>query len=135
MKTFIALAALGLAAGCANTEPMESAADAEAALSAELRDFEQAGPPVSCVRLTDIGGNRSVGNNALIFEGRTSGRLWVNRPPAGCPVLRHGRALQTRTTSTQLCRGDIATVFDPVSGTDYGGCGLGDFTPYRRRGG
>jgi hypothetical protein len=27
---------------------------------------------------------------------------------------------------------DIVTVVDPTSGTNYGGCSLGDFTPYRR---
>ena len=134
MKNVIALAAFALVAGCAANEPMDMSADSEAALAAELRDFEQSGPPVSCVNLRDVGSNRSVGTDALVFEANTSGRLWVNRPPAGCPVLRQGRALQTRTTGSQLCRGDIATVFDPVSRMDYGGCGLGDFTPYKRRG-
>jgi hypothetical protein len=134
MKTFLALTALALVAGCASGEPVDTSADAEAALAAELRDYEQAGPPVSCVNMRNIAGNRSVGSSAIIFEGQTGGRLFVNRPPAGCPVLNHGRALQTRTITTQLCRGDIATVFDPVSGASYGGCGLGDFTPYRRRG-
>jgi hypothetical protein len=38
-----------------------------------------------------------------------------------------------RSTSTQLCRGDIATVMELTSRTTYGGCGLGDFQPYRRR--
>jgi hypothetical protein len=56
----------------------------------------------------------------------------VNRPPGGCPELKFSRALITRTTSNQLCRGDIATVFDTVSGIQFGSCGLGDFTPYRR---
>ncbi len=62
------------------------------------------------------------------------GRLWVNHPPAGCPDVTGGRALQIQTTVTQLCRGDIAQVFDPLTGISYGGCGLGDFTPYERRG-
>jgi hypothetical protein len=38
----------------------------------------------------------------------------------------------TRTTSTRLCEGDIATVVDPVSGIFHGSCALGAFTPYRR---
>jgi hypothetical protein len=133
MKTFLALSAFALLAGCAAGEPVESTGDAEAALTAELRDFEQSGPPVSCVNLREVGGNRSVGD-ALVFDGQSSSRRWVNRPPGGCPMLRHGRALQTNTYSSQLCRGDIATVFDPVSGATYAGCGLGEFIPYRRRG-
>jgi hypothetical protein len=133
MKKIIAFAALASAAACAPGEPLETSADDRDALAAELRDYAQAGEPVSCVSLRQLRGNRSVGEGAIVFEGVGSQRLWVNRPPAGCPVLRHGRALRTTTTGTQLCRGDIASVFDPLSGISYGGCGLGDFTPYERR--
>lgn len=133
MRIFFACAALALAAGCAPGEPLETSEADRAALDAELRDYAQAGPPVSCVSLRNLRGNRSVGEGAIVFEGLGNQRLWVNRPPAGCPVLRDGRALRTTTTGTQLCRGDIASVFDPVSGIGYGGCGLGDFTPYERR--
>lgn len=103
----------------------------EAALSLALRGYEPDGPPVSCVQMRDLGGNKSAGD-AIVFSANVGGRIWVNRPAGGCPDLNFGRALQTRTFSTQLCRGDIATVFDPVSGMSYGGCGLGDFQPYRR---
>ena len=126
--------ALMLAAGCAAEEPPQAQADARAALAAELRDYEPAGAPEGCVQMRQLAGNRSVGNHAIIFASNSRDRIWVNRPAAGCPSLDHGRALQTRTSSTQLCRGDIATVFDPVSGMTYGGCGLGAFEPYRRRG-
>ena len=134
MKQIIALAALALAAGCAASAEDQSLAraDGEAKLAAELRDHRPAGEPVTCVTLRNLGGNRSAGENAIIFEGQ-GGRLWVNRPPAGCPVLTHGRALNVRTTTSQLCRGDIVSVFDPLNGTDYGSCGLGNFEPYERR--
>jgi hypothetical protein len=134
MKTLIALAALALTAGCAASAEQDdiARADGETRLAAELRDHRQSGDPVSCVNLRTLGGNRSVGENAIIF-GSPGGRLFVNRPPAGCPVLRHGRALNVRTTTSQLCRGDIVSVFDPVNGIEYGSCGLGDFTPYERR--
>jgi hypothetical protein len=135
MKKLILLACVAGLAGCTANEGMEeAAAKDEATLAAQLRDYEQAGAPVSCVNMRDLRGNRSAGEGAIIFDGPGQ-RIWVNRPPAGCPDLSFGRALQTRTTSTQLCRGDIAHVFDPVSGISYGGCGLGDFTPYERRGG
>jgi hypothetical protein len=58
--------------------------------------------------------------------------IYVNRPAGGCPELRVGYALKTRTTSSQLCRGDIVEVFDPLNGFSSGACALGDFTPYRR---
>jgi hypothetical protein len=131
MRKIIALAAALAAAGCAR-EQVEPAANDEARLAAELRDYEEAGPPVSCVPMRNLQGNRSVGEGAIVFGG-VGGRIWLNRPRDGCPSIDSGRSLQTRTTSTNLCRGDIATVFDPVSGAQYGSCGLGDFQPYRRR--
>lgn len=134
MRYLILLASACLAAGCTTDEPGQRAemrAGDEASLAAQLRGFEPDGPPVSCVNLRDLRGNRSAGETAIVFSGG-GGRKWVNRPAAGCPDLNFGRALKTRTTSTRLCRGDIATVFDPVSRIDYGGCGLGDFQPYRR---
>jgi uncharacterized protein DUF6491 len=131
MKIFLLLASACLAAGCATNEPVESAADDEAKLAAQLAGYEPAGPPVACVNMRNLQGNKSAGEAAIIFDG-IGGRKWVNRPAGGCPSLEFGRALRTRTSSTQLCRNDIATVFDPVSRTEYGGCGLGDFEPYRR---
>ena len=127
----LAAAALGVA-GCANQEALERMdARTDAALAEELAGWAQAGPAQNCVSQRMLRSNRSVGEGAIIFE--TSGdRVYVNRPTAGCPSLRLGRALVTRTTSSQLCSGDIATVFDPVSGSEYGACGLGEFTPYQR---
>jgi hypothetical protein len=132
MNKLLFLTCVGLLASCTDERPADMVANDETRLAATLADYEQSGPPVSCVNQRDLHGNRSVGEGAIIFEGATSAALWVNRPPAGCPSLDSGRALITRTTSTQLCRGDIATVFDPVARISYGGCGLGDFTPYRR---
>lgn len=135
MKQIIAMAALALLAGCAAQSAEQEAemqADTEAKLAAELRGYEQSGPAVSCVNQRDLGGNRSAGEGAIIFSGRTNSMLYVNRPATGCPDLDFGRALIVRTTGSQLCRGEIVTVFDPVSRVEYGGCGLGDFTPYKR---
>ncbi|HZG09677.1 MAG TPA: hypothetical protein VEZ70_11925 [Allosphingosinicella sp.] len=134
MKQIIVLAALLSAAGCAASADNEARlrADSDARLATELRNYSQAGAPVSCVSLRNLGGNRSAGEGAIIFGGNGS-RVYVNRPPAGCPALDSGRALQVRTSASQLCRGEIVTVFDPVSGNQSGSCGLGDFTPYERR--
>ena len=131
MKYIILLASACLAAGCTNDDPVETAAGDEARLAAQLAGYEPDGPPVDCVNLRDVDGNRSAGEAAIVFDGR-GGRKWVNRPAGGCPSLEFGRALRTRTSTSQLCRGDIATVFDPVARIEYGGCGLGDFEPYRR---
>ena len=131
MRYLILIASVCLAAGCTRDDPVETAVDDESRLAAQLAGYEPDGPPVACVNLRDLDGNRSAGNAAIVFAGR-GGRKWVNRPAGGCPTLEFGRALRTRTTSGRLCRGDIATVFDPVPGVEYGACGLGDFEPYRR---
>ena len=131
MKKFLSIPLAALAGCMAEAPPAEVSAEAESRLAAQL-EGRVAGPPQSCVRQQDLLGNESVGEGAIVFRARTSGLVYVNRPAAGCPEVRHGRALKTRTTSTQLCRGDIAEVVDPLSGMSYGACGLGDFIPYRR---
>jgi hypothetical protein len=130
MRKTIILAAAALAAGCTPAEPVEMTADEEARLATELAGLEP-GSTVSCVSTRDLRGNRSVGEGVILFEG-SGDTVYVNRPAGGCPELGFGRALQTKSTTSQLCRGDIATVFEPGTGMSYGGCGLGDFTPYRR---
>ena len=129
MSRMLMLAPALMMAGCAMNESPEARADTEARLAAELRGYEQSGPAQGCVQMRDLRGNRSVGN-AIVFEGGGD-RIWVNRPAGSCS-LGPGRALQTRTVNTQLCRGDFATVFDPSSGIQFGGCTLGEFVPYRR---
>jgi hypothetical protein len=130
MKHLVTLAMAGLVAGCMAQEPVELTADAQAELARELAG-RVAGDPVPCLNQRDIRGNRSVGEAVLLFDG-PGDLVYVNRPAGGCPSLDHGRALSTRTMGTRLCRGDLARVFDPTSGIEYGGCSLGDFVPYRR---
>ena len=132
MKKILAFSLLGLTAGCMAERPMEMTADAQTALAAELRGRVPAGPPRTCVPSRDLQGNRSVGEAAIIFNTNTSDLVYVNRPPAGCPRIGPGRAIRVRTTTTQLCAGDIVEVFDPLNNFGLGGCGLGEFEPYRR---
>jgi hypothetical protein len=122
---------LGVSVAACVYEERPGVSEAGPAGLAPILAGRAARPPVSCVSLRDLGGNRSVGEEAVVFGGNAR-RIWVNRPPAGCPSLEAGRTLVVRTSSGRLCRGDIVTVFDPVSHAEYGGCGLGDFTPYDR---
>jgi hypothetical protein len=134
MKNLAVLSLAALAAACTGTAgdaPSEMSAVAQSRLTEELRG-RVAGPPVSCVSQRDLRGNRSIGEDVILFDGRSRDVVYVNRPAGGCPELNSGRAIVTRTTSNQLCRGDIAVVFDTQSGMEFGGCGLGEFTPYRR---
>ena len=133
MNKFVVLACASLAAGACTMNQADPRAEqaGEARLAAALEGYEQAGPPTSCVQEYQLGGNRSAGE-AIIFDGRTSGTLYVNRPAGGCSSLGSSNALVTRSSGAQLCRGDIARVIDPTTRTEFGGCALGDFTPYRR---
>ena len=131
MKKAVTLSLLALCAACTDQRPIEPSAEARSQLAVAVEGRE-AGPPQDCVSQRDLTSNRSAGEGALIFETRSRNLIYVNRPPAGCPTLDSGRTLISRTPSDRLCRGDIVNVADLVSGTSYGSCGLGDFTPYRR---
>ena len=131
MKHIVSLLIAGLAAGCmASDEPVELTERAQSRLDEALAG-RSAGPAETCVPSRELRNTRTIGDGVMLFEG-PGDVLWVNRPPGGCPTLAFGRAFRTRTPSSQLCRGDIVTVFDPVSGTEFAGCSLGDFVSYRR---
>jgi hypothetical protein len=129
-RTVPILGAAALTAACMPAEPVELTAPERMRLDAAL-EGRIAGEPQDCVNLRDLRGNRSVGEGVFLFDG-PGGLVYVNRPPGGCPSLDFGRALEVRTTSSRLCRGEVVGVFDPVSGVHMGGCGLGEFVPWRR---
>jgi hypothetical protein len=130
MKKLLLLSCAMLAGACAMNDPVDDGPEAETRLAAELKGYRADGPPKSCVSLRELHGNRSVGEGVIVFD--AAGRKWVNRPPAGCPSLNFGRSLLVKTSTSQLCRGDIATVIEPSWGGEFGSCALGDFEPYRR---
>jgi len=138
MKTAILLAACILMTGSPQTRGPEAGAGAQPETTREEAELASAlagrvaGPPQDCVNERDLGDNKSYGKSAIVLRSRVGDVLWVSRPPAGCPGLRFGLAIKTRTTSMRLCSGDIVTVLDPVSGVEFGSCALGPFTPYRR---
>jgi hypothetical protein len=138
VKAIMMLFAAVVAAACAHGGRPETrvraqaqAAEDETRLDAALRG-RIAGRAQDCVNERDLGGSESYGGRVILFRSPTDDVVYVNRPPTGCPGLDSGRALRVRTPAARLCRGDIATVFDSVSGTDLGSCSLGEFTPFRR---
>jgi hypothetical protein len=130
MKPILMLALAGFGIACTTSAPVELSQSQQALLDEALAG-RTAGPPVACVNQRLLRGNRTFGEGVILFEA-AGGILYVNRPAGGCPGLQFGRTLVMRSTIGQMCRGDIASVLDPVSGTEFGGCGLGDFVPYRR---
>lgn len=118
-----------LAAGCAAQEPVDRAGAVPPAI---LRATEGrvAGTPVACVSQLGLRNTRAVAG-AILFEG-PGNVVYVNEGLGGCGALALGRAIRTGNPTGRLCRGDIVTAFDPVSGAEFGGCALGDFVPWRR---
>ena len=83
--------------------------------------------PRDCLNQRFITDQRIVDDHTIYY--RVGSRWYHNDLGARCGILRRDAATSTRTPSTQLCRGDIITSFDPVSRIEYGSCGLGDFVP------
>ena len=138
MKYIVMLSAALLVAGCIHRGQTEATAgaksqdqDAESRRAAALTG-RTAGTPQDCIGEFDLGSQETYGRHAILFTSRNDDVVYVNRPPAGCPGLSYGQGIKVRTPMSRLCRGDVVTVFDPVSKMDIGGCGLGPFTPYRR---
>ena len=126
---FIVIAAA--AATCASSAISEPrTAKAQTRLQ-ELLGDKTAGTPVDCLP-THNDDMVVIDDNTILFRvGRNS--FYRNDPPGGCPPLGRGSfALVTRTPSSALCRGDIATVVDVPAKTTVGSCTLGEFVPYRR---
>ncbi len=132
MLSAVALLAATLVAGQAKTGAnAKSRADEDEARLAAALAGRTAGPPQDCLREADLGSQEAYGNRAILFTSRDD-VVYVNRPPSVCPGLAYGGGIKVKTPMSRLCRGDIITVFDPISKMEIGGCALGPFTPYKR---
>lgn len=133
MKAFplILIAAAGLGA-CAYSSPQEFAAQAarDQAKLASLTAGKIAGPPMSCLSNWRSRDMVVVNENIVAFrDGRN--RVYINNMRGPCNGLGPSRgALVTQSTSSSLCSGDIAQVFDSSSGVTFAGCAFGDFIPF-----
>lgn len=134
MRIAMLILALGVAA-CAETpkETAARAADADrtrAALDRELAGLTP-GPAQSCVQTFQLRDAQSYGDT-LVYRSNSNVRYVTQTN--GCRGIggNGDNILVTRTPSTQLCRGDIATTVDRTSRFQDGACSFGDFTPYRR---
>jgi hypothetical protein len=135
MRNFIPLILAATVAGCAIAPPPPAAIDVRAQTRlAQLVAGKVAGPPRSCLPSYRSRDMVVIDDRTIVFR-ESPGRVWVMHPQNECNLLSAGRyALITRTSTTQLCRGDIGEVADPVSGASVGSCVMGDFVPYTRPG-
>ncbi len=118
--------ALLLLVGCA-AEAQRPAQTAEA--TPRALQGRAIGEPVSCLPLRQVRDTDAVTDSVILFH--VGNRTYRNDLPQSCPRLsRETTAFASRTSSTQLCRGEIIRVFDPGTGFEFGACTLGAFTPY-----
>lgn len=123
----LAIVALITSTGVSAKAP-ERSPKATAALEKALAG-RTAGKPQSCVSLQEIRGSRIIDRHTILFEG-TGGRMWRNDPPHGCAGLAPQRAIVTKSSLTQHCRGDIFQIIDPPTPMSFGSCAFGDFVPW-----
>ncbi|WP_419808745.1 hypothetical protein [Sphingomonas sp.] len=88
------------------------------------------GQPQSCIEQTRTRDSRGFGDT-IVYSGPGDVR-YVTRTSGGCEQYGSNGYIVTRTPSTSLCRGDIATVVDRSSRQQIGACSFGDFVPYSR---
>ena len=89
-----------------------------------------AGPPKTCIPLNRNTSSQTIDGIGIVYDfGRT---LYVNRFTQGCSALDSSRILVTRTTTTQLCRGDVAQVMTQTPSMLVGTCIFDNFVPYTK---
>lgn len=130
---YLGLLLIGLAVGsCTAAPPAETAAYAarQQAKLAALTAGKVAGAPVSCVPHYRTGDMIVINDDTIAFRDGNR-RVYVNHMLGGCSNLESGHnALVTRSSTSELCRGDIATVLDVTAHINVGSCVFGDFVPY-----
>lgn len=137
MKTVAAwtagLIALGLA-GCAQT-PQQIAATQQANAAAAVNlDKELAGltPGQSSACMPRYPTTQVKAFGPTIVYTVSRGLKFRSDTAGGCERVGRGDILITRSTTGQLCQGDIATTVDTASRTFTGSCSFGPFVRYSK---
>ncbi len=126
LKLVPPLAAIALLTGCATTSAVSEARedpDVTKALAGKV-----AGKPQACLPLTEADASSTYRGTILY---RTSRTLTWRNDLNGCMALRADDIPVTRVYGSQICRGDLVTFVDRISGFQGGACSYGDFVPYR----
>jgi hypothetical protein len=127
MRLTFALASLALLA----TPALAADEASEAKRLEQMLAGRTAGPPQSCVSGSLLQQSRTFAGKTIVYRSKGA-TLYRNDFPGGCPGLRQGRAIVTRSATGTYCRGDIVDVVDFRIGIPLTSCSLGDFVPYRR---
>ena len=136
MRNIIPLALAAAVAGCTVAPPPQAALanpKAQARL-AQLLAGKVAGRPQACLPSHRANDMAVIDDRTIVFRD-SPGRVWLMHPLNECNLLSAGPyALVTRSSTSALCRGEIAQVVDTMSGANVGSCVMGDFVPYVRPG-
>lgn len=104
---------------------------------AEQADLDKAlaglvpGKPEQCLRQFSNYDTQRIGDKILYK--RTRSEIYVTDTGGGCFGLRNGDAILTKSSTGELCRGDIVRTVDLTSHFQSGSCSFGEFVPYRKR--
>lgn len=133
-----ALAGLSLSPLAAQDAPdVEAEADAEAAPQskgekrlAKLLEGRVAGEPQNCIRSTPHQRMQTIDRTAYVYgSGNT---IYVQRTRSPDQIDDNDALVINRFNASELCRVDIATTIDPVTGMFSGAVFFDDFVPYTR---
>lgn len=122
----------GTAALSADTRGYEArrAAEAQIGIDKALAGLTP-GKPQNCL-YQDRTGYQTLRFGDTILYKKSRKQIYRVDTGGGCFGLDRGDAIITKTTSSELCRGDIVQTVDLVSHTPSGACSFGDFVPYTR---
>ncbi|MFN4038167.1 MAG: hypothetical protein ACK4IB_02435 [Erythrobacter sp.] len=132
-RVFLIPALVSLAAGMALPA---LAKDESAGLSkgetelAKLLEGRVAGDPVRCIRNLPNEQMRTIDGTAYVF-GRGD-VIYLQRTRSPEAISGRNAVLANRFSGSQLCRMDVVTTFDRLTGFFTGGVAMEDFVPYTR---
>ncbi|MBH1991831.1 MAG: hypothetical protein I8H86_02990 [Sphingomonadaceae bacterium] len=129
MRAWFCLSPLLLAA-CAGSYTPEPLTPKQTAKLDKALEGKVAGEKISCINRSQQTNLTVISGNVLLY--RVSKRLiYKNDLIGSCNGLNYGDTMIVRSFGSQMCRGDITTSANLMSGITTGSCALGDFTPYR----
>lgn len=132
IKTSAFLALGAVVAACSTAQAPAGRSPAAQKELDEALAGRVAGAPVDCLPSYRTSDMRIIDDWTILFK--DGGTIYLQTPKGGCPGLAsHHNILVTRLRgTTQICRGDINHLVDPVSGIGGGACVFSEFVPYTK---
>lgn len=89
-----------------------------------LEGYKATGEMETCVSTTRISNTNVIDDDTILFKMRGK-KVYLNRLSHSCHGLRMAGGFSYRISTTQLCKGEIITVLQPIGGG--ASCALGKF--------